>query len=732
MKKNSALEHQVTELLKKMNLEEKIGQLSLVNASAGNIPDSLKQKLIEGRAGGLLNEVNIDIINELQRIAVEESRLGIPLLIGRDVIHGFKTIFPIPLGLAASWNPDLIQDSAHISAVEAASSGVNWTYAPMIDIGRDPRWGRIAETFGEDPFLTSALGVAMIKGLQGNDLSIPGNIAACAKHFAGYGASESGRDYNTTNIPENELRNVHLPPFKAAVDAGVASIMVSFSDLNGIPASANEFLLKQILRTEWHYDGFVVSDWESIKQLSVHGLTQNDKESAFDAANVGLDMEMASSTYADHLPDLIKENKISLKQIDAMVAGILKVKFRLGLFNNPYTNPIDFPAMINPDHLKSAKAAAIQSAVLLKNKNNILPLQKDKLQSIAVIGPLADDGYEQLGTWIFDGDPDYSQTPLQAVRNLVDGSVDIHYARAMESTRSRSRVGFGEAIEKAMNSEVVILFLGEESILSGEAHCRADIGLPGNQEDLIREISMLGKTVILVLMAGRPLALESIINHVDALLFAWHPGTMAGPAIADLLFGKTSPSGKLPVTFPRVTGQIPIYYSHKQTGKPVTPETYIHIDDIEPRSHQVSVGNTSFHLDTGYTPLFPFGYGLSYTEFRYENITISSKKISLGETISISTQLTNTGSYIAEEIVQLYIRDLAGSVTRPVKELKGFQKIRLKPNEHRIVTFKIHTDDLAFYDRRMKLITEPGTFYVWIGGSSNAALQSEFEIAAVL
>ena len=718
----------INDLLNKMTIEEKIGQLCLVNTTGGSHLEALKNNLKDGKIGAILNEVNPNVINELQYIAVKESRLGIPLLIGRDVIHGFKTIFPIPLGQAASWNPDIVYEGARISAIEAASQGINWTFAPMLDIGRDPRWGRVAETLGEDTYLISVLGAAMVSGFQGTKLNRKDRIASCAKHFAGYGASEGGRDYNTTNIPENELRNTHLPPFKAALNAGAATVMTSFSDLDGVPASANEFLLKQVLRKEWKFDGFVVSDWESIKQLSTHGLTPNDKESAFEAANAGLDMEMASQTYSEHLLALINESRISMQQLDTMVSNILGIKFRLGLFELPYTNPPDFPELVNENHLAAAKEAAIQSAVLLKNENNVLPIVKESVKTIAVIGPLADDGYEQLGTWVFDADERHSQTPLNAIKEISGEDVHVNYVRAMESTRSKSSQFFSDAIDAANNSDIVVLFLGEESILSGEAHCRADIGLPGNQVELIKQISATGKPIILVLMAGRALALENIVNDVDAILYAWHPGTMAGPAIADLLFGKVSPSGKLPVTFPRVTGQVPIYYSQKNTGKPVTPETYMHIDDIQPRMHQVSVGNTSYHLDTHYTPLFPFGFGLSYTEFNYSHLVLDKNEIHLGETINISAEIFNKGCWDAMETVQLYIRDVSASVTRPVKELKGFKKISLAPGETKVVSFQIHTDDLSFHNRKMQRVTEPGKFIVWIGSSSNAELQSEFEM----
>lgn len=725
---STIFEEDIRALLAQMTLDEKIGQLSLVNSAGGQIPPVMKQAISNGRVGAVLNEVDVETVNELQRIAVEESRLSIPLMIGRDVIHGFKTVFPIPLGQAASWNPSLVTRVARIAALEAASAGVNWTFAPMIDIGRDPRWGRVAETLGEDPYLTGVLAAAMVRGFQGDGLGRLGSIAACAKHFAGYGASESGRDYNTTNIPEIELRNVHLPPFKAALDAGVATLMTSFSDLNGVPASANELLLRQILRNEWGFDGFVVSDWDSVRQLSVHGLTANDKDAACESANAGVDMEMASTTYADHLAALVEEERVSPSQVDAMVANVLRAKFRLGLFENPYTDPGDFPTVANEEHLAAAKYAALESAVLLKNDNRVLPLSKHELSSLAVIGPLADEPYEQLGTWVFDGDPQHSRTPLQAIRDFVGDSVEVRFARAMDTSRSRVRDGFAEAVTAAKSSDLVILFLGEESILSGEAHCRADIGLPGNQEELVEEIAATGKPMVLVLMAGRPLALERVVQKVEAMLFAWHPGTMAGPAIADLLFGVESPSGKLPVTFPRVTGQIPIYYAHKNTGKPATPESVVHIDDLERHAPQHSAGNTSFHLDAGHTPLFPFGYGLSYAQFEYRNIEVTSSHIHLGDTIEISAELANVGDYEAEDVAQLYVRDLVANVTRPVRELKGFQKIRLKPGESRTITFQIHADDLSFFDRTMQRIAEPGRFHVWIGGNSDADLRSEFEI----
>ena len=722
------IEQRVVELLADMTLAEKIGQMNQVNASDEDMPHHLQEAIKAGRVGSILNQVNVDTVNELQRIAVEESRLGIPLLVGRDVIHGFKTVMPIPLGQAATWNPDIVRAGAQVAAREAATTGINWTFAPMIDISRDPRWGRIAESLGEDPYLASELAVAMVEGFQGDDLTDAGTIAATAKHFAGYGASESGRDYATVNIPENELRNVYFPPFKAAVDAGVVSLMAAFSDLDGVPATGNRFLMRDVLRDEWNFSGFVVSDWDSVRQLAIHGLTANDKESVYEAVTAGVDMEMAGQSYVDHLEALVDEGRIDVAMIDAMVANILRAKFRLGLFENPYTDPKALPPIANEHALETARKAALQSAVLLKNDHGVLPLSAKKLNSVAVIGPLADAPYEQLGTWIFDGDRELSITPMHAIHSLVGHNVDVRYLRAMDNSRSRASKAFDEAAEMARGSDAVLLFLGEESILSGEAHSRADINLPGDQAELVRRIREAGKPVIAVILAGRPLTLTNIVDRVDAILFAWHPGTMGGPAIADLLFGIESPSGKLPVTFPRMVGQIPIYYSQKRTGKPPSPDTVVLIDDIDAHAPQLSTGMTAYHLDAGYTPLFPFAYGLSYAEFDYQRIRASAREIRPGDTIRISAELTNKGDVAADEIVQLYIRDLVGNVTRPVRELKGFKRLRLEPGQTVTVDFDLHTDDLAFAGRDMQLMTEPGEFHAWIGGSSETELRTEFRI----
>ena len=711
-----------------MTLEEKIGQLQMVQAGGTHVPDHTRDALRAGRIGSVLNEVHVDTVNELQRIAVEESRLGIPLLVGRDVIHGFKTVFPIPLGQAASWDPKLVEQGARISALEAASSGVNWTFAPMLDIGRDPRWGRVAEGYGEDPFLTSVMGAAAVRGYQGKDLSKPGSIAACAKHFAGYGASESGRDYNTTNIPENELRNVHLPPFQAALDAGCATVMTSFSDIDGVPATANAFLLRQVLRTEWEFDGVVVSDWESIRQLEVHGLTNGDRDSAYEAATAGVDIEMASTAYANHLGALVDEGRVSIELVDALVENILTLKFRMGLFDRHQTQPSDYPSPGAPAHLRAAREAARASVVLLKNAHGMLPLSAEHVDRIAVIGPLADDAHEQLGTWIFDGDAHLSVPFLPALRELLGAKVEVEFARGLATTRSTDTGMFADAVAAAARSDVAILMLGEEAILSGEAHCRADITLPGAQQELIEAIAATGKPVVLVLMAGRALALEAAVPHVHALLYAWHPGAMGGPAIADLLFGVASPSAKLPVTLPRVTGQIPIYYAQKRTGKPATPETIVRMQDIPARAAQLSIGNTSFHLDVHPSALFAFGHGLSYTSIRYEDIRVSSATFTRDGDITILADVSNTGPRAVDEVVQLYVRDLVGSVTRPVRELKGFQTVHLNPGERKTVSFTLRPDDLSFAGRSMQRVVETGQFHAWIGGSSETDLRTEFSL----
>jgi beta-glucosidase len=704
-----------------MTLDEKIGQLIQENGGTGH-----DDKIKNGFVGSILNVPDTKTVNRLQHLAVDSSRLGIPILFARDVIHGFKTIFPIPLGMAATFNPELVKRSAEIASVEAASAGIRWTFSPMTDVCRDPRWGRIAEGFGEDPLINGCMGVAMVKGYQGSDLAKKGSIAACVKHFAAYGAAEGGRDYNTASVPENVLRDIYLPPFKACAEEGVASFMTAFNEINGIPASGNRFLLKQILQKEWNYDGVVVSDWESIPQMQTHGYTSNLKESAFEAFDAGLNMEMNSKAYAEHLPQLIEEGKIELKQLDEAVRRILKLKYILGLFDDPYTNPEHYPALLSDENKKIAGQLAVQSIVLLKNSNSILPLD-NKTTKIAVVGPLADSPHDQMGTWVFDGNKNDVITPLMSLRKCF-GEKNVFYAPGMEISRTKTTEGFPDAIKAAKMADCVLLFLGEESILSGESHCRADISLPGVQEELINEIAKVNKPVVAVIMAGRPLTFENVMDKLDAVLYAWHPGTMGGPAIADIITGRENPSGKLPVTFPRHVGQIPIYYNHKNTGKPASDETWERLDDIPAEASQLSIGNTSHYLDYGFKPWFPFGFGLSYTSFRYSEIGMGSKEIVLGDSVIISAKLNNSGKYPGTEVVQLYIRDIAGSRTRPVKELQAFERVHLMPGETRKVRFAIHTNQLGFYNQDMEYVTEPGDFKAWIGGSSNADLEDSFTI----
>lgn len=726
---STEIQSRISTLLHQMTLKEKLGQMSQI-AGTGGLNHSLREAIQQGLVGSILNEIDTATLNEIQRVAIEESRLGIPILIGRDVIHGFQTMFPIPIGQAASWNPELIEKGARIAAVEAASVGIHWTFAPMIDITRDPRWGRIAESLGEDPFLTGVLGNAMIKGFQGADLSHPHSIAACAKHFAGYGYSEAGKDYAYVNISENELRNIVLPPFEAAKNAGVASFMTAFSDLNGTPATAHEWLNRTILRKEWDFKGLVVSDWDSVVQLTTHGLTANDKEAALRAIQAGVDLEMSSNAYLSYVEELIHEGHLDEALINESVARILKIKFELGLFDQPFTESDNFPLKGNDEHLKVAKDAAIESCVLLKNDYNVLPLNSDKIQNLAIIGPLADDGLEQMGTWTFDGVEAWCQTPLQAIKAQIGENTHLRIAKGVETTRSKSKDGFAEALEAAAQSDTVIMFMGEEAILSGEAHCRADIDLPGVQNELLEEISKLGKTTILVIMAGRPLTLDKTRHYVNAMLYAWHPGTMGGPAISDILFGKVAPSGKLPFTFPKMVGQIPIYYNQRNSGKPASPHTFTYIDDIPHRAPQTSTGNTSFHMDAGYEPLYPFGFGLSYTHFEYANLRINKAHMLMHETLEISCELSNRGTMAATEVAQLYIRDRAGSITRPVRELKGFQRVFLEPGESKTIHFQLMASNLSFYNQHMLRITEPGDFDIWIGGDSQAHLHVMFTLNA--
>jgi len=723
-KSGSEVEKKIDALLSRMTTEEKIGQMHQL--SPWGDPTQTADLIRKGKIGSVLNIVDPVALNALQQTAMEESRLKIPLIVGRDVIHGFKTIFPIPLGQAASFNPQMIEEGARISAIEASSQGVHWTFAPMIDIARDPRWGRIAESLGEDPYLTSVLGAAMVKGFQGDDLSNPTSIAACPKHFVGYGAAEGGRDYNSTFIPERLLRNVYLPPFEAAVKNGAATFMTSFNDNDGVPSSGNKFILEQVLRKEWHFDGFVVSDWESVREMIPHGFCKDEKEAAEKAINAGVDMEMVSNTYVSNIEALLSEGKVKIETIDNAVRNILRIKFRLGLFDNPYVDVSASSVLYAEEHLQKAKEAAIQSAVLLKNNDNTLPLSGN-IKTIAVVGPMADAPHDQLGTWIFDGDKNYTQTPLKALQKEYGDKIRILYAQGTEYSRDTRTTGITEAVNIARQADVVLAFVGEESILSGEAHSLADLNLQGAQSQLIEEIAKTGKPVVTVVIAGRPLTIGRDVENSKAVLYNFHPGTMGGPAIADLLFGKAVPSGKLPVTFPKTSGQIPVYYAHNNTGRPYTGKETM-LKDIPQEAGQTSLGNTSFYIDAGFEPLYVFGYGLSYTTFEYKNLSFSPKNLKTSDFITVAFDITNSGSYDGAEIVQLYIQDCFASVTRPVKELKRFDKVYLKAGEKKTITFTIPVEELAFYNIDMKKVVEPGDFKLWVGPNSRDGLETSFTV----
>ncbi len=719
----SEIETRIDALLAQMTLEEKIGQMNQLSYDVSAGAD-LAQQIRIGRVGSLLNIVDPEALNELQRVAVEESRLGIPLVVGRDVIHGFRTIFPIPIGQAATFNPELIEQGAAIAAREARSAGVHWTFAPMLDISRDQRWGRLAEGFGEDPVLGAAMGSAMVRGYQGSSLADPGSIAACVKHFVAYGAAEGGRDYNSTNVPPHLMRNVYLVPFKAAIDAGAATLMTSFNENDGIPGTGNKALVRDMLRDEWGWDGMVVSDWASVTEMIAHGFAADPKEAAMKAANAGVDMEMVSGSYLEFLPELIKEGKISQEYIDNSVRNILRLKFRLGLFDNPYTDTSTPSPLYAPEHLEAARETATQSAVLLKN-NGVLPLEG--IRSLAVVGPMADAPHDQLGTWIFDGKKDRTITPLAALRDAYNGQINIIHESGVEYSRDRSTAGIASAVAAARRADVVVAFVGEESILSGEAHSLANPELQGAQKELIAQLAKTSKPLVIVVMAGRPLTVGDELAAADAMLYSFHPGTMGGPALVDLLFGAVSPSGRLPMTFAKEVGQIPIYYNHNNTGRPFQG-TETMIDDIPREAGQTSLGNTSYYLDAGVESLFPFGYGLTYTTFEYSNLALSSEKIAMNGSLEVTATLTNTGKRQATEVVQLYIRDVAGSLTRPVKELKDFKRVTLAAGASTEVNFTLTTDQLAFYGLDMVRHAEPGEFRLWVGPDSAKGLETGFTL----
>ena len=717
-------EERVESLLRQMTLQEKIGQLNQL--SIGGFNHGTAGQIRAGMVGSVLNECNPEVLNRYQKVAVEESRLGIPLIVSRDVIHGFKTMFPIPLGLAATFDTELVQKGARVAAQEATANGIRWTFSPMLDIARDPRWGRIAEGSGEDTYLDAQMGVAMVKGYQGDVLDTT-SMAACVKHFVAYGAAEGGRDYNSTGITERTLRNVYLPPFEACVKAGAMTLMTSFNDNDGVPSTANAFLVNDVLRGEWGFDGFVVSDWASIYEMVNHGFAEDNKSAGELAINAGVDMDMMSYSYISHLEELLKEGKVSIQTIDDAVRNILRIKVRLGLFEHPYVD-VDKAddALYTAESLEAARNTAVESAVLLKN-SGVLPLDKSKIRTVLVTGPMADAPHDQLGTWTFDGDASRTVTPLMAMRELYGKDVKVIYEPGLEFCREFNDAGIREAVEAAAKADIVLAFMGEEAIMSGEAHCLTDITLKGDQRKLIEALDATGKPLVLNIMAGRPLELDFELEHSDAILYSFHPGTMGGPAVAQLIFGDETPSGKTPITFPKNVGQIPIYYNHNMTGRPYNgTETMLY--DIPLRAGQTSLGNTSYWLDTTFAPEFPFGFGLTYTTFDYSAPSTDKKVYGTDDVIKVSVELNNKGKREAVEVVQLYVRDLVGSVTRPVRELKAFKRVAVAPGKTVEVGFELPVQELAFYGIDMKKKVEPGKFQLWVSGDSASGTPVEFEV----
>ena len=714
------VERRVDQLLSRMTLAEKIGQMNQVSAGGevANYADALRK----GQIGSILNEVDPVKVNEFQRICVEESRLGIPLLVGRDVIHGFHTVFPIPLGLASTFDPDLVEAGARVASVEATGQGVRWTFSPMLDIARDPRWGRIAEGSGEDTWLDARMAEAMVRGYQGATLDAT-SMAACIKHFAGYGAAEGGRDYNSTFLTERQLRNVYLPPFEAAVKAGALTLMTSFNDNDGVPSTGNVFLVKDVLRGEWGFDGLVVTDWNSMGEMINHGFGVDRKDVARKSLEACVDMDMMTYGYLSHLEELVHSGAVKESDIDQAVRNILRVKILLGLFENPYVDVEAGKAVqYAPEHLAAAQKTAEESAILLKN-DGVLPLKADAVRNILVTGPMADAPHEQLGTWAFDGQSSHTVTPLKALQERFPGKVT--YVQGLKNSRSL-RERFDDVVAAARRADVVLVFLGEEAILSGEAHSLADLNLKGAQSELLAALKAAGKPVVATVMAGRPLTIERDLPNCAAMLYAFHPGTMGGPALVNLLFGDVNPSGKTPVTFLRTVGQAPLYYSHNMTGRPYNGETLL--DEIPEEAGQTSLGNTSYYLDYGAYPLFPFGYGLSYTTFAYSGIALDREAYGTEDTVQVTFTLANTGTCGGTEVVQIYVRDLVGSITRPVKELKHFERVTLEAGESRTLTVGIPVQDLAFVGLDGVKKVEPGEFQLWVAGDSASGKPVSFEV----
>ncbi len=729
------VEKKVEDLLARMTLEEKVGQLIQVGqywrapADADDPDAAIEPYIRAGQIGSILSIRDVEVINRLQKVAVEASRLGIPLIIGNDVIHGYRTIFPIPLAESCTWDPDLLERAAHIAAEEAAVSGTDWIFAPMVDVCRDPRWGRIAEGAGEDPMLGQAMARARVRGFQADDLPGGRSIVACPKHYVAYGGAEAGKDYNTVDVSERTLRDVHLPPFKAAFDAGAGSVMSAFNEINGVPASANSFTLRTVLREEWGFTGVILSDYDAIGELIPHGFAADLKEAAYKSIMAGVDMDMMSNAFFNHLADLVREDKVPLMIVDDAVRRVLRLKIELGLFEHPYTDETMAEAVIlREDYKEVALDVAQKSMVLLKNEGNLLPLSP-ALTSIAVIGPLAADRHAPLGCWACEGRPEDVETVLEGLEAVKPDNVTLTYEQgcSIQDEEAADKDGaFEKAVAAAREADVTIMVLGESAAMSGEAHSRAYLGLPGQQQALLEAVYATGTPVVAVLMSGRPLVVPWMAAHVPAILQAWHGGIRAGHAVADILFGHINPSGKLTACFPRTEGQIPVYYAHKNTGRPVEG----------PGTMQFNQSHKSQYLDEVNAPQFAFGYGLSYTTFRYSGLQVETpvlgadKNSDLGKTLVATAVVENTGDRAGDEIVQLYTRDLVGSVTRPVKELKGFQRITLAAGERALIRFEVPVRQLGFHGLDMHYRVEPGKFKVWIGPNSVEGLEGEFEVKA--
>ncbi|MFD1872054.1 beta-glucosidase BglX [Hymenobacter bucti] len=729
----------ISALLQKMTPEEKIGQLNLVSVgftvTGPVVSEGVDAKIAKGLVGGVLNTFTPVAARKLQEMAVTQTRLHIPLLMGFDVIHGHRTILPIPLGLAATWDLPAIERGAHMAGQEAAADGLNWVYSPMVDITRDPRWGRVAEGAGEDPYLGAQIARAMVHGYQGptNDMTRPDNVMACLKHFALYGAAEAGRDYNTTDMSRQRMYNEYLPPYKAAVEAGVGSVMSSFNDINGIPATANKWLMTDLLRRQWGFLGFVATDYTAINELSAHGLGDDKKVSEL-ALNAGIDMDMVGEIFLNNLAKNIKEGTVKQADVDLACRRVLEAKYRLGLFQDPYRGVSEERAkqvLMQPAFVQAARDIARRSLVLLKNDNQTLPLKNTA--NIAVIGPLADRPVDMIGNWSGAGDGKQAISILQGIKNVGGSTIRVAYAHGANVTEDAQMIArlnahggqldidprpadtqIAEAVQLAQKSEVIVAVVGESQGMTGEAASRADIGLPGRQLDLLKALKATGKPLVVVLVNGRPLTLPWENDNASAILETWFGGTQAGNAVADVLFGVYNPSGKITMTFPRSVGQIPIYYNHKSTGRPYAG---VALDKYKSR-----------YLDAPNDPLYPFGFGLSYTTFTYSKPTVSKASIAPNQGLDVTVTVKNTGQRDGEEVVQLYLRDVVGSSSRPVQELKGFQKVLLKAGESRPLTFHLTANDLKFYNDDLKLVAEPGEFQVMTGGNSRDVQQASFTL----